>query len=111
MSSIRCVSWNVQSIRNKCAEVMEHVLDQKASVVFLTETWMESDLNDITAVVKSYGYTLRHNRRRGRVKETGGGVGVMVKSSMVHKQLKCKFFSSFEVTMLRVKLTNNRGGE
>ena len=84
MSSIRCVSWNVQSIRNKCAEVLEHVIDQKASVVFLTETWMESDKNDITAVIRSYGYTLRHNRRRGREKETGGGVGVLVKSSMVH---------------------------
>ena len=76
---IKCVSWNVQSIRNKCAEVMEHIIDHNAGAVFLTETWMEADKNDITAMVKSYGYTLLHNRRRGREKEIGGGVGVMIK--------------------------------
>ena len=104
---IKCVSWNVQSIRNKCAEVMEHIIDHNAGAVFLTETWMEADKNDITAMVKSYGYTLLHNRRRGREKEIGVGVGVMIKSSMRHKHKKCKFFSSFEVTMISVKLTNN----
>ena len=107
MSNIKCISWNVQSIRNKCAEVMEHVLDHDASIVFLSETWMEAEQNDITALVRTYGYTLRHNRRKGRKKETGGGVGIMVKSTMVHKHLKCKFFSSFEATMVNVKLTNN----
>ena len=73
----------MQSIRNKCAEVLEHILDQDASIVFVSETWMESDKNDITAMIKSYGYTLIHNRRKGRMKETGGGVGVMVKSTMI----------------------------
>ena len=107
MKSIKCVSWNLQSVRNKCAEVMEHVLDVDASIAFLTETWMEADTNDITAVIKSYGYKLLHNRRRNREKETGGGVGVMVKSTMTYKHLKCKFFSSFEVTMVRVNLTKN----
>ena len=31
MSSLRCASWNVQSIRNKCPEVMEHILDLDAN--------------------------------------------------------------------------------
>ena len=107
MSNIKCISWNIQSIRNKCPEVMEHVLDLDASVVFLSETWMEADKNDITAMVRSYGYTLLHNRRKNREKEIGGGVGVMVKSTMIHKHMKCKFFSSLEVTMINLKLTNN----
>ena len=107
MRCIKCVSWNVQSVRNKCAEVMEHVSDVDASIAFLTETWMEADKSDVTAVIKSYGYKLLHNRRRDREKETGGGVGVLVKSTMTYKHLKCKFFSSFEVTMVRVKLTNS----
>ena len=50
--NIKCASWNVQSIRNKCGEVMEHVIDNDADFVFLTETWMESDKNDITANIK-----------------------------------------------------------
>ena len=107
MSSIMGISWNVQSIRNKCADVMEHVLDHDASIVFVSETWMEADKNDITALIKTYGYTLIHDRRKKREKETGGGVGVMVKSSMVFKHLKCKFYSSFEVTMVNLKLTNS----
>ena len=97
----------MQSIRNKCAEVMEHVLDNDTTVIFLSETWMESDKNDITALVRTYGYTLLHNRRKGREKEIGGGVGVLLKSTMIHKHMKCKFFSSFEVTMVNVKITNN----
>lgn len=107
MSHLRCISWNVQSIRNKCAEVMEHILDYDANVVFLSETWMEADKNDITALFKSYGFTLLHNRRKGREKEIGGGVGVVVKSTMIHKHLKCKSFTSFEVTMISLKLTNS----
>ena len=57
---------------------MEHILDCDASVVFLSETWMEADKNDITALVRTYGYTLLHNRRKGREKETGGRVVIMV---------------------------------
>ena len=34
MSSLSCVAWNVQSIRNKCSEIMEHILDHDANVVF-----------------------------------------------------------------------------
>ena len=84
------MSWNVQSIRNKYSEFLEHIIDHNASVVFLSETWMEADKNDITAIVKSYGYTLLHDRRWNREKQIGGGVGVMVKTSMMHKHLKGK---------------------
>ena len=102
-----CVSWNVQSIRNKCAQVLEHVVDQEADVVVLSETWMEADNNDITALIKDSGYKLLHNRRKDRDKEVGGGVGVMVKHSMNCKQQNGKSFSSFEHTMVKIKLTNN----
>ena len=46
--NLSCVSWNVQSIRNKCAEVLEHIVDYDADVVYVTETWMEAEKNDIT---------------------------------------------------------------
>ena len=73
----------MQSIRNKCAEVLEHVTDHDADIVFLSETWMEADKNDITATVKVSGYTLFHDRRRNREKEIGGGVGVLIKITMI----------------------------
>ena len=72
---------------------MEHVLDYNADVVFLTETWMESDKNDITAKIKDHGYKLLHTRRKNREKETGGGVGIMVRSTLTEKQISCKHFA------------------
>ena len=74
--------------------------------MFLSETWIETDKNDITVMVKSCGYKLLHNRRRDREKEIGG-VGVLVKTSITHKRLNSKSFSSFENTMIEIKLTNN----
>ena len=57
------LSWNVQSIRNKCNGVMEHILDDDADIVFVCETWMQSDSDEITAIIRDYGYKLIHNRR------------------------------------------------
>ena len=50
---------------------MEHVLDYKADIVFITETWMTSNKNKITATVKDYGYTLYHNIREHDSKSRG----------------------------------------
>ena len=82
-----CLSWNVQSIRNKCAQVIEHIKDYDADIVFLSETWMEADRNDITAMLKTVGYKLTHNRRCNRDKDLGGGVGILLKMSLVHKHM------------------------
>ena len=107
MRNISSLTWNVQSIRNKCEQVLEHVIDNDADVVFLTETWMEADKNDITSMVKDRGYKMHHDRRKDREKEIGGGVGILVKMTMVSKHITSKAFSSFEHTMVEVKLTNN----
>ena len=64
---------------------MEHLLDCNSDVVFLTETWLQSDENAITAEIKTYGYRLLHDRRKDRAKELGGGVGIVIK-----KQYICK---------------------
>ena len=64
---------------------MEHIQDHNPSIVFLTETWLKSDVSDVTALVKTYGYRLVHNRRKNREKETGGGVGVLLKTGMKYK--------------------------
>ena len=48
---------------------MEHLQDHKPSIVFLTETWLKSDVSDVTALVKTYGYKLVHNRRKKETKK------------------------------------------
>ena len=86
---------------------MEHLQDHDPSIVFLTETWLKTDVSDVTAMLKTYGYKLVHNRRKNRDKETGGGVGVLLRTSMKHKHMNTKSFTSFELTM--VKVFRNRG--
>ena len=70
---------------------MEHLMDRNPSIVFLSETWLKSNNNnDVTAVVKTYGYTLLHNRRKDGEKVLGGGVGILLKTGMSYKQLITK---------------------
>ena len=70
---------------------MEHLLDKEPDIVFLTETWLQSEKNWITAEVKTYGYALLHEiRQKERGKERGGGVGVLVKQHLKAKQIAVK---------------------
>ena len=52
---------------------MEHIQDRQSDVVFLNETWLQSEKNSITAEIKTYGYELLHNIRKDREKDGGGG--------------------------------------
>ena len=104
---LKAVAWNVQSIVNKQTEVLKHILDTDPDVVFVSETWLPDDKNDITATVKSYGYKLLHNHRKDREKITAGGVGIMLRNNIECKHLKGKQYSSFEHTMVKVKTSSN----
>ena len=97
------MTWNVQSIMNKCTEVMEHIADYNADVAFISETWMPNNENDSNATIKSYGYKFLHDRRRNREKSIGGGTGIVLKT-LVSKHIKMKQFSSFEHTIVKVKI-------
>ena len=95
-------------MNNKLPDIMEHILDHNSDIVFLTETWLQSDENAITAETKTYGYELLHNRRKDREKERGGGVGVLVRDNISAKQLKAKHYSSLEHTVVQIRLCNKR---
>ena len=95
-------------MNNKLPDIMEHILDCNSDVVFLTETWLQTDENAITAEVKTYGYELLHNRRKDREKERGGGVGLLVRNNISAKQLKVKHYSSLEYTVVQIKLYNRK---
>ena len=100
--------WNVTSMVHKPEKIMEQILDRDSKIVFLTETWLSSELNHVTALVKSYGYKLSHNIRKNRLKETGGGVGILVKQNMCYKQLKPKTYSSFEHIAVKISFINKK---
>ena len=90
---------------NKTPDIMEHLLDRDPSLVFLSETWLKSNRNNVTALVKDYGYILLHNRRKNREKATGGGVGILLKMDLKYKQVPHKQFSSFEHIIIRIPVT------
>ena len=87
---------------------MEHLLDCNPDVIFLTETWLTSEKNNITAEVKNYGYELYHKIRKQREKDRGGGVGTLVKSDIKCKPIPSKEYHSFECCITRVPLKNNK---
>ena len=87
---------------------MEHISDSDPDIVFFTETWLQSEKNSVTAEVKSFGYKLLHDPRKEREKERGGGVGIMVRDSIMAKHLPAKHFKSFEHTVISFPLANGK---
>ena len=90
---------------------MEHVLDYKADIVFLSETWLTSKNNNVTATIKDYGYTPYHQIREHDTKSRGGGVGLLCsnKLDIKIKNLKLAKFCSFEYCVYTLKTTNRFG--
>ena len=84
---------------------MEHLIHYNADVLYLSETWLKSKSNSVTAKFLEYGYKLFHNIRRNRAKERGGGVGILVKECIEVKPIKVKQYQTFEhsITKLHVQ--------
>ena len=87
---------------------MEHFVDEDCDVAFITETWLTSERNAVTAEVKNYGYILKHNIRNIPDKERGGGVGVAARSCLSFKQTVSKSYQSFEHTVTKMACSKNR---
>ena len=49
------------------------LIDNQIHLALISETWLSSQSNSITAQVKSYGYELLHVFREKR----GGGAGIL----------------------------------
>ena len=87
---------------------MEHIIDYDADISFLSETWLLSNKNSITSMIKEYGYHTHHAKRQNRSKITGGGVGILVKSSLDTTRKVSKQFLSFESSVVRLKTTDRK---
>ena len=71
--NVRCVAWNVQSLVNKVHEIMSILSDNMIDLAFISETWLSSQSNSTTSIVKSFGYEMAHSFREQR----GGGVAII----------------------------------
>ena len=93
--SVRCVVWNVQSLCNKVDEVISVFSDNDIDFGFVCETWLSSQENNITSILRSAGYNIAHSFRKKR----GGGVGIVWHNNL-DKRIKvtrnCSDFSTFQ---------------
>lgn len=71
---LNCVLLNARSVCNKTLTISEHVLDKKADIMFITETWLKPNDTAIIAEMTPPGYTYLGINRSGR---GGGGLGVL----------------------------------
>ena len=83
--------------------LMERIL----GVVFVTETWMDSNCNSIAASLKDFNYQLYHITRKGCRKERGGSVCFLSKTILNIKQEVVKQFQAVEYAVVKLKCRRN----
>ena len=97
--------FNPRSMNNKIHELMYLLDDNSVDIAGICETWLDNSNNNITATIKSYGYSIIHNFRTSK---RGGGTAVLYKSNLVVSKLNIESnFKSFEVTAAVIRCTNN----
>ena len=85
---------------------MATLIDNKIDLAFISETWLSSQSNSVTAQIKMYGYELIHAFRDKR----GGGVGILWKNSIknhVRFSSVKNNFDTFQYQMLEFPLKRN----
>ena len=84
---------NAQSLNNKAAQFIDYVVDCKADIVSLTETWFTNTESATRVLCPPNGYNLLDHPRSNRV---GGGTGILFKENITVKKLAAGELRSFE---------------
>ena len=95
---IRC--FNVRSICNKAAEVIELLLEQNIDICCISETWLKANDNTTLVELQEHGFGMFSNSRESR----GGGTAVLFRNTLPFIQQTTAKFSSVEVTETLFKL-------
>ena len=77
-SAMTCVLLNTRSVCNKPVTVKEHVIDQKADLMFLTETWCKPSKTAVINGLSPSGYSFIGECRSSK---RGGGDELLYKSA------------------------------
>ena len=95
-----------QSIRNKEDQILHHLMDRKANLAIITETWLrDNDMDKIwieACELNKNGYKLQvQNRGEGR----GGGIGVVYRDNITVNKVDGGRHPLFEYAVWSVKFT------
>ena len=91
-NKIKCLSWNVQSLCNKTDKVCQFLTDNEIEIACITETWMSSETNHTTSIIKIFGYSVTHFYTENC---RGTGVAILFKHTL-NVKLFSKFSSVFD---------------
>ena len=78
--------------------------DNGIDLCFLTESWLKTQNNDITAQLKDAGYLITHINRSSK---KGGGVAIISRQNHVSKYEKLLKFNTFECIIQSFKIQNS----
>lgn len=94
--SLRLASWNARGLRNKTGEV-ELLLDEfKIDILLVCETFLKPSNK-----IKIRGYNCYREDRSDRA---GGGVALVIKSTIQHNQIQLPAFLNIEAVGIELKL-------
>ena len=96
---------NARSLRNKTADVVDHVVNSNIDMCVVTETSLK-DADSVTiAALSPDGYRFQNSTREND--RSGGGVGVMYKSIIGTTLIHANQCSSFEFSKWNVTIQNH----
>jgi hypothetical protein len=101
---VNCLLWNPQSLQNKTLDFIQLLDDNNVDIAFITESWMDSETNHTSALLKDAGYSMYHYFRPTK---RGGGAAVIAKTAFVPKNGKSIPYKTFEVYIQSLKLFGN----
>ena len=103
---VRCVVWNAQSVNNKILNLLQILDDDSIDICFLTETWLKTQYNYVTAALAESGFKITHNTRTAK---KGGGVAVISRNNIESKFEKSPEYTSFECIIQSFRTKKNHG--
>ena len=98
--------WNPQSLNNKISNFVQFLDDNCINLCCICETWLRTQNNTITAILREAGYRIFHFNRP---EKRGGGVAILSKCEYKPKFEKCFNYSSFECIIQSFKTSNVSG--
>ena len=96
---LSCLLWNAQSLNKKLQDLIALLEDEDLDIVAVTETWLASQHNNVTAELRDSGYTIYHYNRDVKV---GGGVALIFKSNFKFVSGKTFSFENFECIVVSI---------
>ena len=94
-----CVLWNAASLNNKLPDFLALLEDEDLDIAAVTETWMSSQQNNITAELRDNGYNIFHFNRDNK---RGGGVALIFKKDFKFVSGKTFNFETFECILVSI---------